>query len=363
MATRFYVHESASSGISVSPSATDWAHNGLFVNRRLDTTPDAVSNAILSVAYDASLHAVDQNALIVAAVSGPLVAQTIAAQTIKFAIQASETRASNNLFLTWKVYLVTNSGAVVPGGTILDVRRDGLEINVSTLQNRTDSATTTSVSASLGNRIVIELGIGGLPAAVNGGHNGSIQIGEADTVDLPENDTSTGGARSWIEFANTLSFATPTSRVSEDSIEVLYGAGETRVSEDSLEVLWDYGGGRLSQDSIEVLYADLTGGESRASQDMLEVLYGGDEGGRVSQDMLEVLYDEIPITTPKSLLSQDSFEILWEEPPPPEAPDQTYIPDGQVSSSRLALGQVAAAGAIEGQITSARAVLGDVANV
>ena len=62
-----------------------------------------------------------------------------------------------------------------------------------------------------GDRILLEIGLGGLPVATSGiqGHNGSIRWGcVASSGDLPVDETQTGTTyRPWVEFSGNLNFA------------------------------------------------------------------------------------------------------------------------------------------------------------
>jgi len=164
------------------------------------------STALATVAYtpDAADHLVDGDALHVQFVSPPLAAQTISAQTVTLVVQALEPDANNNLFVTWKLFIWTAAGAV--GSTVLAIKRDATEVVLAST-NRTDSATTTSVTIGNGDRLVLEIGLGGTPTATGGvqGHNGSMRFGESGATDATANDTGTATTENpWLEFANVI---------------------------------------------------------------------------------------------------------------------------------------------------------------
>lgn len=205
MVSRLYLPSTTTAAVSPTISADFEHQNG--ARRQMATRKVASAFATTTYTPDAADHIADQDAQLVQFVSPPLVAQTIAAQTAKLTIIGSEANAGNNCFLTWKLFLCDSSGAV--GSTILAIRRDGTELS-TTLQNRTDSATTTQVTASAGDRLVLEIGAGGSPTASGGtqGHNGALRFGDSSGSDLAEDDTSTTDANPWLEFANTLTWQT-----------------------------------------------------------------------------------------------------------------------------------------------------------
>jgi hypothetical protein len=204
--TRFYL-PSTTGAPGVSPTiSAEWEHQN---TARRQTSTAKAGSAFASTAYspDGADHLANADAHIVQFISAPLAAQSIAAQTLQITLLCSEAHASNNLFLTWKVYLCDSAGT--PGVTLLAIRRDATETSTS-LTNRTDSAVSTDVTANDGDRVVIELGLGGTPTASGGvqGHNGTLRFGDpVGGADLVANDSATADAAPWLEFAtSTLSF-------------------------------------------------------------------------------------------------------------------------------------------------------------
>lgn len=227
MATRFYLPSSGTADVSPTVGA-EWEHSNAV---RRPTSPVKSSTAIADTSYspDGADDLTDKDSMFVQFVSIPIAAQTIAAQTMKYALQGSETNAGNNCFVTVKAYVVSNDGATVRG-TLLAIRRDATEL-ATTVTNRTDSATTTSVVASANDRIVFEFGIGGLPTAAGGvqGHNGALRFGDNQGTDLAENDTDTASTNNpWVEFANDITFAPVT--VSLTGIASTVGQGSLTAS-------------------------------------------------------------------------------------------------------------------------------------
>lgn len=175
----------------------------------MSTVKTGTAFTTLSLSPDAADHLVDADTLWRQFVGPPLAAQVLAAQTVKWQILASETNAGNNCFTALELFVCSEDGLTIKE-TLLAITRDTLELVVTTLTNRAFSATTSAATLEEGDRIVANMGIGGLPTAAGGvqGHNGSARFGDIDTVDLPEDDVATADDNPWLEFANVLLFPT-----------------------------------------------------------------------------------------------------------------------------------------------------------
>ena len=209
MPTRFYLPASGAAEVSPAINAA-WEHQNV-VRRPTSTTKSNTANAFTSYAPDSADHIVDADAHFVQFVSSALPAQTIAAQVVKIQAQCDENAGGNDLLLTWLIYAVNNAGDTVRG-TLLAIQRDGLEVdNGASGINRGDSGTTAEVVLQANDRLVFEIGLGGLPTQGPGtqGHNGSIRFGDATgSTDLPEDDTDANSTKApWLEFANALNFS------------------------------------------------------------------------------------------------------------------------------------------------------------
>lgn len=217
MASRLYFPDTLASPITTAPNGTDWGHNSSVVRRLLTRYPDASALNTEAVTYDAADHIVNTNALLRQYCSNPLLAQTISGN-VKLQLQALEANAGNDLFTALKIYLVNGDGSSV-GATLLSITRDATEFATSLTNRAFANTAMTSQSASLGDRLVIEIGAGGTGTASGGvqGHNFSLRWGcVASSGDLPEDDTTTTNTfRGWIEFANNLLFL-------EDVVPVAY---------------------------------------------------------------------------------------------------------------------------------------------
>jgi hypothetical protein len=205
MATRFYFPSSGSAAVSPTYSA-EWEHNR---GVRLPLTTTAGTSTLADIAYDpdSTDHLTDEDSLFVQFVSAPIDAITLTAQTVTWQFQCAESGIANNLFLAVKVFTVSRTGTVK--NTVLAIKRDATEatsvsVNVT---NRNDTATSTEVTVASGDRLVIEVGLGGLPTT-GGSHNGVLRIGENAIGDLPVNNTAVDtNLRPWLEFGtSTMTF-------------------------------------------------------------------------------------------------------------------------------------------------------------
>ena len=136
--------------------------------------------------------------------------QIIPAQQVKLQVRCRELATSDNLFLSWKIYAVSDDGQTVLG-TLVAVKADGTEPPGATLTNRGDSATTVAFTSTRSFRLVVEVGLGGTPtlAAAVDGHNGELSFGEAAATDLPEDDNATAALNPWIQFSRSLALRNP----------------------------------------------------------------------------------------------------------------------------------------------------------
>jgi hypothetical protein len=203
MATRFKLESTGTP--AVSPSLQQiWTHLPATLPRMpMKVTPDASAFTTLSYAPDGADHLVAGSAFTAQFISEPLDgAQTIGVQTVTLTVMGLEANLGNNLTWRWTLYVVSNDGSTLRG-TLVAARSDATELSNSQT-NRTDSATSTSVSALSGDRIVLELGVSGTPTGAGNvqGHNASIRLGTAGT-DLPADDSTTADGNSWVELGTS----------------------------------------------------------------------------------------------------------------------------------------------------------------
>lgn len=195
--TRFYLPSAGAAAVSPGFDA-GWEDTSIAT--RLKTVTTKIASALTTVNFT-DVDTTDRDILFRQYVGDPLVAQTINAQNVRLQMRASETLATNDMFLTWVLKIVSNDGTTVRG-VLVAIRRDGTELD-TVLTNRGDLATIASLAILDGDRPVVELGTGGLPLTV---HSSSLRIGDADAADLPEDDTTTADNNPWLEFQQVLVF-------------------------------------------------------------------------------------------------------------------------------------------------------------
>ncbi len=212
--SRLYLPSAGTADLSPTAGA-EWEHVNAL-RRPMSTAKAGSAFAATTYTPDAADHLVNGDALVCQFVSEPLAAQSIPAQTATLTVLGLEADNNNNLFLTWKLYLVNAAGTPVSGGTLVAIRRDGAEFPL-TQASRTDGATTTAVTATAGDRLVLEIGLGGTPTAGGGtqGHNGSLRFGDpTGGADLAQSDGVTADAAPWLDLpSTTLLFGTPVTAV------------------------------------------------------------------------------------------------------------------------------------------------------
>lgn len=201
MPTRFYLPSSGTPAIS--PAFAFWNDTSIATRRELVTIK--ISSTLTSFSF-ADSDATDKDILFSQFISSPIVAQTISAQTIQIVVRAREYDANRNLFLAWRINVVSNDGSTLRGG-IIPFRRDNTEFSVPSIRSCYDTTTSTEVIAQDGDRIVVEIGAGGDPNA-GWDHDCDVQFGDDSGSDCGANDTNTGTSSPWLEFANTLTFLT-----------------------------------------------------------------------------------------------------------------------------------------------------------
>lgn len=212
MATRFYFPLDQAAPVSPPAATAEWEHTS-GVSRALLRTPD--SSTLTNTAYqpDAADDLTNRDSMFRAYVSETLAAQTISGN-VTGQFQCLEDHANNNLFITVKILLVDALGTTTRATLLAITRATSLELGTS-LANRTfPSTAVTSTTCVNGDRLVIEVGLGGNITTATGGvqgHNGSIRWGcDASGGDLAANETETGTTfRPWFQFANDLLFYAP----------------------------------------------------------------------------------------------------------------------------------------------------------
>lgn len=200
MATRFYL---PSTGEASCSPAFDAGWEDTSIAERRAAVTSKINSAMTSVEFTDN-DSTDRDILFAQYVSSPLAAQTIYAQTTRIRIRGLQSQSSNNLFLAWGMRVVSNDGSVVRG-TLVPIRRDNNTLSSTTLTNRADGYTCPSLAIQSGDRIVIEVGVGGDPTE-GYTHGSTLSFGDDSDTDLPNTDGETSPYNPWVEFSQTLLF-------------------------------------------------------------------------------------------------------------------------------------------------------------
>jgi hypothetical protein len=208
MATRFRLPSTGTP--SVSPAFQSYTHSAALSRRALPTTDDSALFTETRTA-DVSDHLVAGDSFLRQFVSNPMAAgiDFTTSDTVKYAVQASESNNGNNLSPQVWVGVYSQDGSTLQA-TLLAKSAHGTEVTTSVI-NRTKSASLASNYTTVsGDRLVVEFSLVGTPTNSGGtqGHNGSFRFGsDGSSGDLPEdNTTTTTTFNPWIEFSPTITF-------------------------------------------------------------------------------------------------------------------------------------------------------------
>ena len=214
--TLYFTSDGSNNGIlaPVSPASpgAEWEHiatdsGGVNTWKLLQAADSSTLNTRIYTP-DGADDTTSKDALNKVFISDALDAQTISGN-ITAQFQCLEANANNNLSLTLVIKVVSNDGGTVRA-TLLAITRDASEVNTA-LRNITFNSTALSSYTNIaGDRLQVEVGLGGSSTAGSGtnAHNGSIRFGgNASSGDLPVDETQTGTTyRPWIQFSNTIDF-------------------------------------------------------------------------------------------------------------------------------------------------------------
>jgi len=208
MATRFYLSASGET-VPISPTPDSAWEDTSILQRVLCNTVKR-SLAMTSLGFSDSTFN-NKDILFNQYISPVLIAgQTITgSQSIKAQCRVLESSLANNMLFTIGIRIIALNGTTVQK-TMLDVTRDDVEANDTTLTNRQFIVTSaaTNYTTVAGDRLVIEIGMGGDPVNVTGSHSSTMRFGDASASDLSEDDTSTTDNNPWVQFNDTLTFST-----------------------------------------------------------------------------------------------------------------------------------------------------------
>ena len=188
-----------------APSGTDWEHVN-SVQRALLLAPDGSALATTAYAPDAADDLTDKDSHHRQYVGPCLAAQTLSGN-VTAQLQCQETFNNDNLFLALKILVCNRAGSSTAATLLAITRATSAELSSSADANRTFPSTAlSSFACADGDRLVVEVGLGGsISSGVGGiiGHNGQIRWGCAATSgDLPvDESTTTATFRGWIEFS------------------------------------------------------------------------------------------------------------------------------------------------------------------
>lgn len=211
MPTRLWFPDALAAPVTPpAPSGgAEWEHIN-SVQRYLLRRPDDSALATTAYTPDAADDLTNRDACHRQYVSERLRAQTLNGN-VKAQWQCSETFANDNLFLSLKILVCSADGSTTRATLLALTRATSLELATS-LTNRTFPSTAlSSYACALGDRLVVEVGVGGNISSGTGGtigHNASIRWGcVASSGDLPEDESTTATTwRAWLEFSNTFLF-------------------------------------------------------------------------------------------------------------------------------------------------------------
>lgn len=196
--TRFYLPSTGAAAVS---PAFDVGWEDTSIASRLATVTTRINSVMTTVSFT-DLDGTDRDILFRQWVSARLDgAFAVPADLVFLQMRGLETLATQDMFLTWSVKVVSEDGLTVRG-TVLAIRRDGAELD-TVLTNRSDIVAGASVSALNGDRFVFEIGTGGDPLV---SHDSDLSIGDDSSTDLPQDDIATAADNPWIELPGRYAF-------------------------------------------------------------------------------------------------------------------------------------------------------------
>ena len=210
MATRFYFNLTTAADVTPPTPLADWEHQETITTRKMELIADNSTLTSTAVNPDGAADLTDKDVLHRQYVSVPIAAQTFTGN-VTAQIQVSEDNTRNNLFIAVAIRVISNDGTTVQNESLGVTRSTTTEAGTSPTNMTFPATSIGSYATASGDRILVELGLGGNAGAASGEHNGTMTWGtNASGGDLPVDETETGTTfRGWIEFSNTLQFVVP----------------------------------------------------------------------------------------------------------------------------------------------------------
>jgi len=201
--TRFYLAQSTVAAVTPVRSGT-WTNVSALLNRAMSITKLGQGIVTNSVSWTAGEIALDR-----CYVSAPLAAQTVSGTVTVMAI-SRESAETNNAFIQFEAYVVSNDGSTVRG-SLLTIGNYGSGTELIAASSRTkiwaNNTALSSVVCSAGDRLVACFGYtdsSGVAPIANTG------FGDAATLDIPnivEEEVFTVTTRNpWVDFSQVLIF-------------------------------------------------------------------------------------------------------------------------------------------------------------
>jgi hypothetical protein len=206
MATRLYLDATgAAAPISPAPDA-GWEDVSILA-RALATTSKG-GEAMSDVAFSDS-DATNKDVLFRQYVSPPLApGQALSARSYKAQVRCRETSPANQMFMRASFRIIAGDGATVNKvlGSMIGSAAESYDVSLRNLQLAV-TVPVYSYTTVAGDRIVVEIGLGGDP---NSGftHSATMRLGSSPATDLPENNTETNDWAPWAQLPDTLAFST-----------------------------------------------------------------------------------------------------------------------------------------------------------
>lgn len=202
--TKFYLPSTGAAPVSPAFN-TSWDENASA--DRLTCVTTKIASAMTSKTVAKGTGAT--RALVRQYVSDPIAAQTLAGSAVlKGQVRCLESAVNDNLDLVPScIRVVSNDGNTYRSPDVIALGDNALANEFATsLTNRKilDGDLSTAVTASQGDRIVIE--IGEKNSATGTSVSGSFSFGDDSATDLPEDTTTTAANNPWVELQNDIAF-------------------------------------------------------------------------------------------------------------------------------------------------------------